>query len=759
LLTLALSLLVSDAAATDGLPTADDIHRLAQAAKSVTAEFKASSAELRFQYEFSGRFLDPADKLELRQLATRASRQLHQIAVSQQKLKKAIEQYEGDDWEDRYGSTGLWRRLFTDCYLTGISRLQIDLHLAEHAESDERIETLGRILDRIETLSGDYNTTVHLQMLRARALALLAPTSSIYKSLAGRQFDLLSRRPDIPRLTALKIALQRIRALGPAEPAELDLLAEEIMQGPDVQDFELVLSLACLEHRLGLYGRFEKTVRASPQIEDFVGRLILRDLDYRREHSRLEVSKISPFQVDLAAQAAWDGRPKDHLALLERLCASARFRSPLVLYVTALALRETSPVDAVGLLIEAAESQKRSPNTRLPLKAAAIAQQAVRLACQAYSASQPRSRMLLDTFQRYRRITAAPPPEDLEYCHAGALLDAGQKQEAIELLRKMAASPVPDIRSRATLKLVKLRIADESPIEPGPLEDEIARELLELLQGSTGPTRREALLVYCRFLLDSNDIADAQAVNRLLTDREIHNAPRLALFKARALRCLGRLAESARYLAGISQTEDADYAAEAGALLSQLVLRAEQLQNDLPPPVFSELIENCRTIARRCERAPISTKGLIPAGLLGLYLAEISLLAGSNDPQKLARIEQSLDGLPRHGSASLDLLRCQARMLAAQGSFVAAARAWAELARILKNTPDPNKKRSWRWWRAKFYEIYCFSMIPQTDSRDVLHTIEVLQNSFADIPPLWAERLDRLKHQCSDDDDIAPDPW
>jgi len=50
----------------------------------------------------------------------------------------------------------------------------------------------------------------------------------------------------------------------------------------------------------------------------------------------------------------------------------------------------------------------------------------------------------------------------------------------------------------------------------------------------------------------------------------------------------------------------------------------------------------------------------------------------------------------------------------------------------------------------------CLAKIPRPHKKDILHTIEVLENSFADIPPLWAEKLNSLKQQCRKGDDNTP---
>ena len=71
------------------------------------------------------------------------------------------------------------------------------------------------------------------------------------------------------------------------------------------------------------------------------------------------------------------------------------------------------------------------------------------------------------------------------------------------------------------------------------------------------------------------------------------------------------------------------------------------------------------------------------------------------------------------------------------------------------DTPPTAKQRNPKWWRAGFHELECLAKIPQRHNKDILHTIEVLQNSFADIPPLRAEQHSSLNQRRKGDDNTV----
>lgn len=745
---------VSAGGGSEALPTADDIERLAEAAKSVSSGFKTASTEVRFQYEYSGRFLDPADREKLHTLAAQGSEQLREISESQRRIKSQIEAYEGDDWEDRYGATGLWRKVFTDIYITSVGRLETDFHIALHADNATRRAKVEQMLDRIDALEQDYDDTAYLQFLRAKVLGLSASTDPIYKSAARREFDMLSERSDMRQSTSFRIAIERIKLFGPGEDGRLARLAGEIGRS-DVNYPELILSVACLQHRLDMPEAFEETLNLRPgMLDSFIGVLALRDLDYRLAHDELDLEKTSLFEAELAAQAAWRDGPADWGGLLRFFVNSERFRTALILYVTALACAEASPSEAANLLMQAAQAQKGGESKRLDIEAETIAEQAAKLACNAYADSQLDQHAVLGIFDGFERIVGECTDDELEYCYATALMAAGQKGKGTELLRKIADTPQAKRRCRAKLDLIVGIITWDHYIYPEK-RAEVSKDLLDLLGQCSEPNdpafvRLEAIRTYCKLMLEHPQTNEAQKVLDILTDSEIRNDPNLNVFKSKAFRYLDRLDESAECIVEICRANDREHVFDAERLIVRIIERFEHLQASSPD--FSQLYKNSLEIARYCERISLTTYGLIPTGKL--YVAEISLLGAAKDPQELAKIEKMLDGLPeRYKSGHVGFLRCRARLLAEQGKFAAAGGLWAKIASIEERRSAPANQRDAQWWRAKYYELFCFSSIPQTQGKDVAHSIEVLQNSFSEIPALWAEKLNLLKEQCSDGDD------
>ena len=182
-------------------------------------------------------------------------------------------------------------------------------------------------------------------------------------------------------------------------------------------------------------------------------------------------------------------------------------------------------------------------------------------------------------------------------------------------------------------------------------------------------------------------------------------------------------------------------AGEVVEVLSEVVDRIDQLE--LQTDDFDKMIDDCKKLAEFSNVCLHNRKS-------GLILAEISIFAAVKEKEKLLACEKLLDGLAENNKDNdVDFLRCRARLLAKQGGFDEAAELWAQICGIRKSESASANQRNWKWWRAKFYELYCCSKQRQNGKESISHTIEVLENSFSNIPPLWAEQLSLLKKQCA----------
>jgi len=716
------------------LPTAVAIDVLARSAREIVDGFMAKSFDLRMGYEFDGGFVGGGDREKLSGLARAASSELEDIAERQKKLKRQIEDYEGADWESRYGATGLWRKASAGVYATLLGGCEIDFYAALTILGRAREPVLRRILARLDVLV-QLRDTAHVHLLRIKVLALSARMDSAYLESARKIFDSFSQRSDVSESIALRLELERIKMFGVAGPGQLESLGRRIAESKSAGDRELVLSFAFLQRRLSP-GLFEGTLAKWPDIEQTLGSLLLANLSRRSGGRRLE--KLAVFEAELAVQSAWRSDASEHNTLLEDLMKVERFETPLIFYVSAVSVAGDQPGRVVGLLMKASRLQHAGRSERLGIGADEIARQAARLAYSSLGRGPEHCELVLGAFANYVEIAARDIDEESEYLYSGVLSSCGQTERARKLLREIAYRSSGRLRNRARLDLVIMAMeAREHENESG--RERLLRDLAIILRASESGAklRTEAAGIYCGLLGELKDEGEALEVVGLLSGIDIMGETNLSVCKSKAFQRLGRLDKSARCLLTAIASGGCESAAEAVELLREVTERIEQFEGQ------AVLLDDCRKLAEFCY-------GCLDGrarGAAGLFLVETSVLSGKSS-KKLSELERIVEDVGKEGMAGeLDLTRCRARVLAEGGRFGEAAGLWARVGANRLSESTGAGDRSWKWWRAKYNELYCWARIEGTKSKDVLHTIEVLENSISDIPTLWAEKFGGMKEQ------------
>ena len=724
------------------LPTAEDVNSLTQAAKSTFGDFLQRSFKLRMQYEFSGRFLNQNDKENLCKLARETADRLQEIAQNQRTLKKQIENYEGDDWDARFGSTGLWRKLSSDIYTTTLSKFEVDYYLALASEHQRRGQILHLILNEMDSLAPS-DKRFGPNLTRGKTLALLAQTEPSYKDAAVREFEAFAAYPDIYQPTAA--AIEKMKLLSPPDTNQLNILVETLRSNWDDRYLELILSLAFLQRQCDPAG-FEKTVRSWPQIEDFLGTFILADLVNRipqKQTAGENLEQISIFEAEIAAQAAWKNEAKNYRGLLSHLSNKEKFRTPLILYVTATALAESSPVKAVNLLVRASRLRQQKSD-RLNVEPKKIAEQAAQLAYNMFSKDPCNCSVALDAFDNYSTIAGVGIGEEMEYLYSSVLKDCGSVEKSRELLQEIADRPTGFWSRRAKLNLILQQMQQNQ--EQQTSQDEPLKQLKGFILNCTGQDeknsalRGEALNTYCRSLLEIAAAPSAQKVLDILDKVEETRSVQLDFFKAKAFQQIGELEQAVQYMVSAIVFDSGSIAPDVTQLLSGVVENIEQCEAQADD--FNKMLDNCVKLAE--------FSNILNNRQTNLLFAEILVLAADSERNGLIEAENLLSAFAEKADTNdIDFLRCRARLLAKQHRFDEAARLWAKLCRIQESEPSLANQRRWKWWRAKYYELYCWSKLPQTQKEDVSHSIEILESSFHNVPPLWAEKLSSLKNSAA----------
>ncbi|MHC4737632.1 MAG: hypothetical protein ACYS9Y_01880, partial [Planctomycetota bacterium] len=440
-----LFLLFSSISSGDVPPDAKEIKRLAGMARQTIGSFMQQSFELRMGYELNDKFLKPKDKSNLRQNARTTIGHLQAIAQDQQNLKKKIEDYQGADWDERYGQTGLWRKLSTDLYLTNLNKCEIDYYLALSSDQPEKNSILKDILAKIDSAKQPYALS-HRKLLRGKVLALLARTEPTYKAEAIKQLDTFKVLSD--SLLSFSAAIEKIKLTGAEDPNQLETLVKTLTQNYHQRNLELILSAAFLQRRYAPR-EFEKTVKMLPIIENIVGSLLLSALSLQQQ----DLEQTSVFEAELVVRTSLRSEGKDYIELLERLSSTEKLKTPLILYISAAKTAESKPAKAVGFLIEASKIQKIQKDPGLKMSADKISEQAAKLAYNQFAQDSGHCSITLKAFENYFSIAGKKIDEEAEYLYSEILDNCGETEKAKELLEKIAKRPEGNWRNRARFGL------------------------------------------------------------------------------------------------------------------------------------------------------------------------------------------------------------------------------------------------------------------------------------------------------------------
>ena len=678
-----------------------DMDTLANQAKYIADTFMQKSVELRLGYEFRQGFTSDTQAQNLRDLAQGTVAELDEILLAQEKLKKQIENYNGDDWDNRYGDSGVWRMLGEDICATKILKCQMEYYRALASLPHQQAEIVRGGLGVL----GMMPDVPQVLLAKADMYALLGKTTDVEthgraSTLAGELYRKILADDKAPDELYYPAAVGSQKLDPPLSPQVLDALSAKIDRSRCKDSFELNMTLAFLQRRLGSTAILEKTLNRWPQAKAFVGDLILSDLwvawpepRAQREGGRVlspqQLSKLTTFEADCAAAAAMQKDAEKYRDVLEAMSQVPRLQTPRLLNAAAIAQAKKSPARAIELFVKAS-LLPREPNDgyESPLS---MAKQGAAIALDYFKGDPNRSmgvspmssrcELVKRALENYFSITSdamnkAPNvnegvlkiDEQIEYLYCDVLSDCGEKTAAVKLLQKIAARGDSEFARRAKLDLAALAIS-----------------------------------------------------------------------KSQALLQQEQLSEAAKVLIA-ADVNVCDCYAHAITLLTRYTDRIdEHADSNSTIDIFSELGRRVLDCWRQNVWPPPQLDGRQDAAVL---YAQAGIFAARGQKDKLDAIDKLLDSLDND---TMDASTARARLAAAQGKYEKAAKQWGAICSILKAQPDEPPQHSYNWWRAKYFELENSLKMSNASRSDIVHSIEVLQSSFDQIPQFWKKKLDQLK--------------
>jgi len=658
---------------THSLPAAEDIERLAKESENIGADFFRSGWAVCLAHEYKGPFTAAPASDKLKKLAKKASHNQQQITEQQMRLKTIIEQYQADDWDKRYGATGLWRRLAGQITYSKLKKCLYDYYFALANDEPEKTELMRACLVRLDSLETTDSSSLHI-LLKAKVLTALSYSDSTYKKMARDFFDRIEMQKDFPCQISGYLHIEKLRFSSPPDVEHWDRAVEDMISQNCCEDSGLVLSMCFLRRQFDP-DAFKKTLVSRPNVKNNLETALLENYSAAGREGLLDeelLARTTPFEAELLAEAAQRDGPEQYLHLLKKISQSKGNQTPAVLYVTAKAYIGSDPAEAVRLMLKANKLYAEYPDRNGNFNHKVIAQQAAELAYQLLTTEPNICSLAEEAFDGYSKTAGRDIEPNLQYLHTVVLQKCGDPDGRMKLLRKISADAANPFADRARFELAIESIRKKS-IQKNKERAQLAKELAAV----------------CYTL------------------------------------------------------KDCEYVAEIMELLSQIIDPLDiYLENEQD---IDALLNACGQLSRYC----LDCLDVIERRRAGLFLAEFIILKGQPDVSEPNEVEKLLAEMSTPtGRQDIDFLRCLARLYAAQQKFKEAAEIWGKIAVAKKPKTTQPVSENWKWWRAKYYQLYCLSKRADADTKESSHTIDVLLNSYDNIPAPWDKKLQKLMENC-----------
>ena len=706
------------------IPEANDIDSIIEQSQALYRNFQKQSFMTRMQLEYKDKVFNDEEEENLLLSAQKTSAELNQLVDKQEKLKQALENYDGQDWEQKFGQNKLFRKLVNNISLTRTNKLRTDFVQAITSDDYNKNRIFKDILKTIESYN---NPPAEIDLIKAKIYTSLAKVDTAYFDKAKKELLKFMPRSDIQQRTSVESSIEYYK-LTYQDKEQRDNILNYQLAKSFVNDLEFVLPIVFLQRKLD-ENAFEKAIVNHPEIKSILGSLVLADLN-----TNAEFEKTTTFEGNLAALSAWQDGLAKYNKLLKTICSIDKFKTPLALYVTAISCAETGPKESAKLLIDASKMQKSNFDKMLNIAPAAIASQGCLLAYKTFAKDSDDKELTILTFENYLQLVENNVDPKIKYFYCDVLNSLGQKEQSRELLKEISNNPASPYRCQAKYDLILDQM--QSGSQTG-LTEKVEELIYDCRQANQPEIESEATRIYCRQALSSLNKDSAEKALSVLKNTQLNLDDEIFAFQAKAYLLTDRFIESAEMMLKpggncLYSSQVLDIFERAGSDLDKMQYGEEEL---------ARLEENCRKVFEAFDNCFDESQ----KSIAWLYLTEISVFSKQGDAIRLGELEKKLNSTSATASDEFELLRCQARLAMYQHKFLQAGQLWGKFCDLSKDKANMPTEINSSWWQGKYYQLYCFKNSQNAKQSEILHVIEVLERTYPDRDQFWALKISALK--------------
>lgn len=719
-LTLALILMFCTSAPAVGSKSAPqeiEVLQLSNRMKSLFADFTRQSLTYRMGYYYKSEFLNEQHKISTRKYAVETS---NQIALIKQKLEDIlvkIEDYPGDDWDLKYGKTGIWQQLKADIEKAAVAMIELDCWavIANGRAKDDEIKNILQRWKKLELGNPGFK-----KFLLARIISVENSQKAldVYNSIDPNSFE---------QSLGVSLVLERSRLqLELGKSAQLSKLAEILNSQIGLENR---LYAAFLLNRANVNDVIKNTVKKIPQTKPLVDEILYLDLVANFDGV---INKISDFQIQLIANHMYSiGCDEIDKNLMEKIVGSSKFSTPEFAYLIAMCTKDPKPARAVDLLILAAETG--NGNQLYDPKQAAY--QAATIGYNLFKDDELFATLALNAFECLKRNDPDAFDDKMSFIYSKLLKFTADQDIYDQQMKKLAAGTSQySLYARYEILTTELAQLD---LNIDQMDKDLQYAFAELIEDSTEANKNDiadnAALAWGQFAVEDANSESTELFYQ--TTEKFDTKPKSLFYRASAAQKLQKILSSVQMCKqAIQQNQDYEkYLYEIYKVISTAADRIDWPRTKQDQEKYSKLLDNIDYIGTNVSQLKAS---LVRNAIVASWI-EILAYTGKYGVDKQTIWQQILQ---TDQSDTLAFVRCRARINYSMGYFEKSAENWSDIAKYYKK---PQNNNDFQWYKAKYYQLLSLSQT-SGEKQSLKHHIEVLLKNNPQTENIWFEKISQL---------------
>ena len=670
------------AAAADGqdagLPDENSLKNMQIKTAGAWSAFERKIFLHTLEYYLNRDFTTAATKDALYEQTVFSENALKNIYSEQMTLKARIEQYDGPDWDTRYGKNGLWRSFDSLTSQTEYLIAKCMYFRAITQSGAEREKTVAAILERTASIKGGVNE-LYCDMLEAQVYMLDRKSNEKLYDAIFTRLDAVEKQMSADTELYYDMWICRLNLIEPFSIVQLNRIIDNFNSSQMADNPMIAARLAFLQLQVKQSDMLAVCLNKWPQLAKVVAELIYQNIEtkFKAGAATQYITDLTLLEKELAAFTSIHKSEPELEKLITSFGVGDQYPSRVLHYCAAVNNALNNPETAVDCVEKALQQPSADKAIFADVNDITILTVGVKAGYSLLGGGY--NDKVLGIFDRYLQLAGSEADQKLVFLYAAAT-----KKSRPENSKKLLNEIYNGKGIYADKALFELLIDQFDE------DKDISADLTALYQRADASDiifYSDVTDLYCRHLAKIGQVTEAMKLLEKAYKDKLQMPPACGEYVLR------------KFL------ENAEQIIDAGG---------------------SNISETAVVIASNI----IDDESNTPA--VRLIHIETAALAGWK-PEAIGKMPEFADIYD-----TLDFSMAKARYEMAAGNFYEAAFIWSKISRALGElSPIPISK----WQRAKYYQMYCSLESKKVPLDEILHSIEVLQADANWHQGYWAERL------------------